>query len=491
VAARRNGKRPTEQPPGDPITFAYVHDYEVTHSFYESTMQLIGYDFAHGAHLIQGGWIAMRYGTDGLVQARNKTIEGFLESTVPWLFWIDTDMGFAPDTLDRLLAVADPEKRPIVGGLCFAQREFAPDGMGGFRTTPNATIFDWITTPTGEQGFRSRASYPVNTVLKCSGTGSACILIHRSVFERIAKEHGPVWYDRIPNETMKGQLISEDLSLCLRAGALNIPVHIHTGVRATHFKSFWLGESDYWQRAIAPPATEPVDVLVPVLNRPQNAQPFMQSLRASTGLASVHAIADAGDTETIAAWKAEGADVIVRVPLTLSGTSRPGTFAEKINLGYRMTQKEWLFICGDDVKFHAAWLDHVQAIAEERFHVIGTNDLANPRVMAGEHATHLLIRRSYVEKEGGGWDGPGVLTHEGYRHWFVDDEIVQAAKQRGAWAMALGSVVEHMHPLFGRAPDDETYRLGQSHAKKDKAHFTERLFLAKAVAKKEPAATPA
>lgn len=436
----------------------------------------------------------MRGGTDGLPAARNQTISGFLETAVPWLYWSDTDMGFGPETIDRLLAAADPDSRPIVGGLCFAQRERMPDGMGGFRVTAAPTIYDWVTTPEGAQGFQSRASYPVNTLLRCSGTGSAHILIHRKVFEAVREKHGDVWYDRIPNETMKGQLISEDLSFCLRATALGFPVFIHTGVRATHHKELWLGESDYWQKAVAPPATERVDILVPVLDRPQNAKRFMESLRASTGLATVHAIADPGDIATINEWKKAGADVIVR-PLAAEG--RPGTFAEKVNTGYRLTSEyaaPWVFICGDDVRFHAAWLDQAQAVATERFSVIGTNDLGNPRVIAGEHATHLLMRRKYVDEHGGSWDGPGVLAHEGYRHWFVDDEIVIAAKQRGAWAMALGALVEHMHPLFGKAHDDRVYQLGQQAARKDQAHFKERLYQnkpesQKATKREEPGAS--
>jgi hypothetical protein len=63
---------------------------------------------------------------------------------------------------------------------------------------------------------------------------------------------------------------------------------------------------------------------------------------------------------------------------------------------------------------------------------------------------------------GASWDGPKVVAHEGYRHNFVDDEIVTAAKQRGVWQMALGSVVEHLHPVFGKAEDDEVYQLGKS-----------------------------
>jgi hypothetical protein len=65
------------------------------------------------------------------------------------------------------------------------------------------------------------------------------------VFERIAAEHGPVWYDRVPNATT-GTLIGEDLSFCLRAGALKIPMYVHTGVPTTHAKQIWLGERDYW-----------------------------------------------------------------------------------------------------------------------------------------------------------------------------------------------------------------------------------------------------
>jgi len=90
-------------------------------------------------------------------------------------------------------------------------------------------------------------------VTRCAGTGSAAILIHRTAFETIAGPLGPVWYNRIPN-TSTGQLVSEDLSFCMRAGAANIPVHVHTGVRTTHQKTVWLGEELYWQqRAVNPP----------------------------------------------------------------------------------------------------------------------------------------------------------------------------------------------------------------------------------------------
>lgn len=461
--------------PADAVTVAYVNHNEVAYSWHHSMVELIGYDLAGKGRVLQGGYIAYRYGTDGLVDARNNAVEQFLtERDADWLFWIDTDMGFTADTVDRLIEAADPVLRPIVGGLCFTQRETAEDGLGGWRTKAAPTVFDWVHEG-DQQGFAVRWDYPKDTVTQCAGTGSACILIHRSVFERMFEKYGRAWYDKAFNTSMK-QETSEDLSFCMRALALGIPVHVHTGVKTSHQKTVWLSENEYQAQRAPTPATAATAVVVPVLNRPQNAAPFMESLRASTGMATVYAVAARDDVDTIAAWREAGAQVMLGDDEWVGAADQQAatTFAEKVNLGYRQTSEPWLFLVGDDVRFHPGWLDHAQAAAGERFHVVGTNDLANPRVVAGQHATHLLVRRSYVDSMGASWDGPKVVAHEGYRHWYVDDEIVTAAKQRGVWAMALASEVEHMHPGFGKGANDDVYELGQSFAERDKATFVTR-----------------
>jgi hypothetical protein len=379
---------------------------------------------------------------------------------------------FKPDLLDKLLSAADPAERPVVGALTFLYLELGTDGMGGMVNQPRPVILDWATVG-DEQGFLARASYPVNTLVRCAATGSAAILIHRSVFERMERAPevaGQLWYDRLPShDSTPGRMMGEDVSFCVRLGALDIPVWVHTGARTSHHKSTWVTEASYWGSAIAPPATDEVAVLVPVMRRPANAAPFMASLRASTGLATAYAIADLDDEETIAAWSAAGAVII-------PWSGGPGTFSEKVNEGYRQTAEPWIFLVGDDVTFHAGWLDHAQAVARsEGAQVVGTADLANPRVMAGEHATHMLIARSYVDEIGASWDGPKIVAHEGYRHWYVDDEIVTAARERGAWGMALGSRVEHLHPRFGKAETDEVYELGESQALADRGLFLRRL----------------
>lgn len=450
----------------DSVCLAYVHDLEVAYSFHDSLVNLLLFDASSSGRVMAGGYTAVRCArSSDLVEARNQAAEAFLARPAEWLFFVDTDMGFAPDTIERLLAAADPVNRPIVGALCFAQRETEQDGMSGYRTSPRVTILDWVDTGQGPR-FMGRSSYPVNTVVKCAGTGAACVLIHRSVLERIRDEHGPAWFDRVPGPD--GKLLGEDVSFCVRAGAQDIPIHVHTGVRTTHLKNVWIGEPDFWRQAVVPPATEPTAVIVPVMQRPRNAAPFMASLRASTGMATVYAVGDREDRETLEAWRGAGAEVLE------VDNQTPGTFAEKLNAGYSHTGEPWIFMVGDDVRFHPGWLDHAQFIAGDTYHVVGTNDLGNPKVMAGDHATHILIRRSYVDEVGAGWDGPKVVAHEGYRHWFVDDEIVTAARQRGVWAMALASVVEHLHPRWGKAETDEVYARGEARATEDRTLFERR-----------------
>ena len=454
------------------VTVAYVHSNDCTMSWHHSMQELVGWDMSHEGRIIRGGYVAIHAGTGELVEARNMAVEAFLKDRIgEWLFWIDTDMGFEPDTVDRLLEAADPLERPVVGGLCMALREYEPDGMGGYKTGLTPTIYDW--TKDGEHhGFGVRWRYAKNTLTRCNGTGSACILIHRSVFEKIAADEGPVWYDRIRNPTT-GQKIGEDLSFCYRAAKAGFPIFVHTGVQASHAKLQWLSEKGYDDQLMAEAMRdalqekiEPTAVIVPVMGRPQNAEPFMRSLKASTNRATAYVVANNADSKTIVAWVKAGAKII--------GTNQH-TFAEKVNEAHRVTSEPWELLVGDDVRFHPGWLEAAQSVGVAGASVVGTNDLGNPRVLRGEHTCHPLIRRTYIDEVGASWDGPGIVAHEAYSHWFVDDEIVTAAKQRGVWGFAKDSIVEHMHPLWGKAPMDETYEKGASKAGKDKAHFEARL----------------
>jgi hypothetical protein len=208
-------------------------------------MTMLAYDKSVGMNLIQASpFMVACSGPRGLIQGRNDTVAYFLDQTDhEWLFWVDTDMGFEPDALERLVLAADPKTRPVVGGLCFAMKLTGPDGYGGFNVAPVPTIFGLVKDRDGKIGFMNRSTFPPDTLVQAAGTGAAFIVIHRSVLEDVRRKHGDEWYTPICYEN--GKEISEDLSFCWRVNDIGKPIYVHTGVKTTHHKELWLSESDY------------------------------------------------------------------------------------------------------------------------------------------------------------------------------------------------------------------------------------------------------
>lgn len=233
----------------DLVTVAFLHPGRYNACFAESLKDLLFYDAGANQRIIshQHGQLGKQCGSGGLVDGRNKVAAAFLDETdVDWLFWVDSDMGFAPDTVDRLIAAADPKTRPIMGGLCFAAMTTGSSSFYGVRYGTCPTIYDFVDkTEDGKVGFSARLTYPDNEVVPAAGTGSACILIHRQVLVDIRAKYGDNWYTPITHPTGP-TTFSEDLSFCVRAAACDHPTHIHTGIKTTHDKGFVFLDEEYF-----------------------------------------------------------------------------------------------------------------------------------------------------------------------------------------------------------------------------------------------------
>jgi len=240
--------RTTKRQPKLDVALAYLHPNNVGHNFHQSLMQLVMRDFQIDGRL--GQYLSIRSGSGGIVEGRNSLAEQFLEldANVEWLFMVDADMGFEPDALDRLLAAADPTERPVVGGLCFAWKELQPDGLGGYHCVARPTIFDWVEHEDGVKRFTGVVNYERDAMVQCAATGTAFILMHRTVIEAICEASGGRPYDRLRGTD--GSLLGEDISACVRIVAKGFPIYVHTGIVTNHLKELWVGESIYDQERI-------------------------------------------------------------------------------------------------------------------------------------------------------------------------------------------------------------------------------------------------
>ena len=207
----------------------------------------------------------------------------------------------------------------------------------------------------------------------------------------------------------------------------------------------------------------PLAILVPVLRRPQNVRPLLESIAATTPGARVLFIADPDDWREIDELRyAQGLDW----PMVVDVLKWDGSYARKINAAIRHTSEGLLFLGADDLRFVEGWRE----AAEAHLHpaeVVGVNDLL-ARPHRPDHATHFLVTRAYAAK--GTIDGQDGLLSEAYEHNFVDDELIATAVQRGVYAYAEDAQINHLHPLAG-APMDPTYEKGYETMRRDRRRF--------------------
>lgn len=214
-----------------------------------------------------------------------------------------------------------------------------------------------------------------------------------------------------------------------------------------------------------------IAILIPVLRRPGNVLPLITSILDNTEeeLFEILFLVSPGDNEEI--WELENWQ---QSYVVMDSKHELGDYAKKINHGFNSIEAEWYFLGADDLKFHPGWFEAAMKTHDQGGScVIGTNDLGNPSVMRGQHSTHSLVLGEYIQ-ECGTIDQPGKILHEGYRHNFVDTELVATAQWRGAWSFSGDSRVEHLHPDWGKSSQDPTYVKGKSGWEIDRRHYETR-----------------
>jgi hypothetical protein len=226
------------------VVLAYCSGAQWDAGFGESLVDLIFYDEEKARRLRDGGGILGWKSGVNVSSARNSICEKFLRhDRAEWLWMLDTDMTFPPDTLERLLAEADPDKAPIVGGLCF--------GNDNGRYFP--TLYDLAGTE-GDVQFVRYHEWAPDSMMQVFATGAACLLIHRTALEKIRdfpnpNRPGEIGFSRafpwFQETDFNGRVMGEDITFCLRAGTVGLPVHVNTAVSLGHVKQHALTMDGY------------------------------------------------------------------------------------------------------------------------------------------------------------------------------------------------------------------------------------------------------
>lgn len=211
----------------DKVVVGYCHPTDVSAGFHDSLLSLVVHDFNSHQHVVNGGGRIARYSSANISNARNGIVRKFLDETrAGWLWMVDADMKFDPDTLDRMMDVAHPKRAPIVGGLCF--------GVDEGELFP--TLYDLRDGDDGKPTMVRYNEYPPDTMFQVVATGAACILIHRSVLTALRDKFPEPW-PWFAESIHNGNPMGEDVTFCLRAGLAGFPLFVHTGIEIGHAKT--------------------------------------------------------------------------------------------------------------------------------------------------------------------------------------------------------------------------------------------------------------
>ena len=236
------------------VVAAFLDDGHWSACFGLSYLQLMLRDQLGSQRMVREGGTYLRKvcGTGGIPDGRNEVVKNFLDHTDgEWLWFVDTDMGFAPDTVDRLIKSADQYRAPVVGGLCFALRRTHKGDFHAEKFGIIPTVYGYVETG-DEVGFLPIEMYERDTLTKAAGTGAACLLIHRRALSKVREKYGETWFDPMKHPTgNKGgtpRTFSEDLSFCVRLAGCDIPLHVDTSVKTCHEKGGVFLDEDAYDR---------------------------------------------------------------------------------------------------------------------------------------------------------------------------------------------------------------------------------------------------
>ena len=206
------------------VVLAFCHNGTVATAFMQACFQAINYDSLHNRRILTMSAVQSAY----IASSRSLICERFLkEPDLRWLWFVDNDVIFPSDALDRLLAVADPKDKAIVGG-----------------SYPN--IFDdgihstWLTVAAEDQSLHPIHEIPETGMIKVASVGMGCTIIHRNVLEAIGKEYADdPWpffgHDVITNGNENGRL-GEDVTFCMRAKGVGFSTYGLADLSLDHLK---------------------------------------------------------------------------------------------------------------------------------------------------------------------------------------------------------------------------------------------------------------
>lgn len=152
--------------------------------------------------------------------ARNSMAQAAMDENCDYVLWIDSDMTFPADALERLMA----HDKDVVTGLYFQRR-------GDHKPVIYCSI--------GDEGADVYTDYPKDKLFMVCGCGFGFVLMKTEVLRRITEKEHLLFHPMIG--------FGEDLSFCYRWLSMGGEIWCDPTIKCGHIGEYVFTEED-WQR---------------------------------------------------------------------------------------------------------------------------------------------------------------------------------------------------------------------------------------------------
>ena len=168
-----------------------------------------------------------------IYDARNMLAKRAVDGGFDRILWLDSDMQFEPDLMEKLSADMD-EGREFVSGLYFTRRE-----------KPKPVIFSKCGIFRSEDGTDVRPiweyfmDYPRDSVFTIEACGFGAVMMTTALMKRVIERFGQ------PFAPVYG--FGEDLSFCMRVQELGVPMYCDSRIKLGHVGLRVISEESYFR----------------------------------------------------------------------------------------------------------------------------------------------------------------------------------------------------------------------------------------------------
>ena len=153
-----------------------------------------------------------------IYDSRNRLAEYAVRIEADYILWLDSDMTFPPDVLERMMKVLDEHSEiDILTGLyCRRSAPFTPVAFDVLELNEDGVL-----------QFENMDEVP-DGLKEVAGCGFGCVLMRTDcLLDIAAKEGGGVWFSPMAN-------VGEDCAFCMRARQEGYKIYIDPSIEFGH-----------------------------------------------------------------------------------------------------------------------------------------------------------------------------------------------------------------------------------------------------------------